>query len=181
MQLGPMTSGIVTLLLISVILGVPFAASRYGPCVDEKLVHLVTRKRLHLIAKWISWTMCAFMSALAILGWGDVVYGKYQTSIILYIYTALVITHAMSMIKKGYTCAYRCASGEAIVVLAFFGGVLYGNPEGGPPPLMNVELGAIGFWIWVVGSSAIVTAAWICHRAANDLRKRKKTKSRNFV
>jgi len=122
------------------------------------------RNIIHLqkTAKWISWLACA-----GILIWNLSTALHIFTKGVLIVFGVVVI-HILLMLTKRYIFAFRLAGIEIFIALLFLLVVLYpSTPYCGIDPLMDFNL---AIWVWIFGGGGLATAAWICFKAAKEIK-----------
>jgi hypothetical protein len=135
-----------------------------GPAVDEKIVQFAS-VRFQPAANLVSWIACVLVLILAFVG---------VCSSPIKLSAAAVLgpvpaVHLALMLKRKFALAYWCASGEVLLALFAFAMFMIGDPEHGQHGAVNIDIGTTGFWLFISGSFAFATIAWLCHKAAKDI------------
>ena len=155
--------GMTELLPIALIALAIWWVNRVGPEVDNKIVRM-TAMYFQPTAKLISWAMCVTTLTIALVG-----AIAWPNKIAALEFGIVPVAHLVLMLRKKYSFAYWCASGEILMLVFGFASYCVGNPEHGLEGPLNITPGTRGFGIFIIGSLILAIPAWICHRAAKDI------------
>lgn len=97
-----------------------------------------------------------------------VLFSSLRINVAFLILLGITAIQLFSMLSKRYVAAFRLASVELVIPIGVLFFSLYPPIPGGyAEPLLPFGL---AFWVWLLGGSALTTAAWVCHKAAKDIK-----------
>lgn len=166
-QFNPVMFGVSALGAAAIIFGAGYGLSRFGASV-EPFFQKLNGKYMLPAAKGIAW-FCCVLFALA-LGYLAIVGIKRDTvwDVVPALYPVLQLAF---LLMKKYRASFYLTIPELLVLSLAWFGFLYSDPDSSRLPPYSIEVGGLGFWLFLGGAGLLFVGIWICNEAAKQLKK----------
>ncbi|KAF0124676.1 MAG: hypothetical protein FD189_2407 [Elusimicrobia bacterium] len=164
---NPVTFAVSLLLSAVIIFGVGYLISRFGASV-EPLFQRLSGKYMLPAAKGIAWFCCVLYTfvfgAIAIKG-------IIRTETLAVVPVLFPVSQLFLLLVKKYRASFYLTIPELLVLALAWFGFLYSDPDSSRFPPYSIEVGGLGFWLFLGGAGLLFFGVWICNEAAKQLKK----------
>ena len=163
---NPVTFIVPLLLFVAIFFGAGYGISRFGASV-EPFFQRINRKYMLPAAKGISWFCCVLF--VLVLGTSAIV-GIRRGPVWAVVPVLFPVSQLVFLLKKKYQVSFYIAIPELLLLAFAWFGFLYSGTYNSRLPPYSIEVGGLGFWLFLAGAGLLFFGVWICNEAAKRIK-----------